>query len=412
MVPEPLALVEPEGQPTPSRRWRYSRSSTTRRWSSEWLTDIVDTPASLKAWGTHLAGLFGVDLPVVGDATADVPLRAPLLSLGGAVQLELLMAPSDDSQWLRIGLAVEVTTSLAVLDAQATVFAIPLHGVGTTQVVPDAAVLLRAPGTGWLVDQAPGLHVGSVLAGFRLKDQQVQPWLGLTGVVLDGVDHGSLDLTDADAVSGVIDAQVEHLLSDAFGDGARATALLALLGIEPPSGDPTSPHHLDVLTLLQDPLGQLRTLHREILAEHSWGFMLAELATLLDLDAQVDGTGTVDDPWRVAIASADPAYLYLAAWNARDAGTPDGEQRLRLGLLARARVEPFTSQWLSEMLAVNLPESGPARLDLVARQQIDLLCDPLGPVHAPSGVTLSSGGIVSHRALAPWRPFDGLPADS
>jgi hypothetical protein len=373
------------------------------------LVDVVDSPDSLKAWGTHLAGLFGQDLEVTGDATAAVPLRAPLLSLGGDVQLELLLAPSDDGQWLRVGVAVTATTDLAVLDAEATIFAIPLHGAGATQVVPDVAVLLRAPGSGSLVDEEPTLHISALVAGFRLRDGKVLPWLELTDVVLDGVDHGDLDLTDADTVTGVVDAQARNLLSEAFGDSTRARALLALLGDGPPQDDPTSPHTRDVLTLLRDPLGTLSGLYREILADadHTWGPLLAELARLLDLDPTVEGTGTVDDPWRVPIASADPAHLYLAAWNARDAATPDGEQRLRLGLLASARVAPLTSRWLAELLAVDLPGSGPPRFDLVGRQQLELRCDPLGPVQAPSGVTLSAGGVT---ATARWRPGDPFTA--
>lgn len=372
-----------------------------------WLTDVVDTPQSLKAWGTHLAGLLGVDLPVTGDATAAVPLRAPLLTVGGPVQLALLLAPSDDGQWLRIGLAATVTTGPAVLDAKATVFAIPLHGADSTRVVPDAAVLLRAPGSGSLLNQAPDLRVGSLQGGFRLRDGQVEPWLELTDVLLDGVEHGDLDLTDADTVTGVLDAQVQNLLSNAFGDSDRATALLALLGVGAPATDPDSPHTHDVLTLLRDPLGSLRSLHREVLAdpEHPWGHLLAELATFLALDPQVGGAGTVADPWRVTIAAADPAHLYLAAWNARDAATPDGEQRLRLGLLAEARIAPFTSRWLAELLAIDFPGGGPARLGIVARQQLDLGCGPLGPVLAPSGVSLSAGAIT---ATARWRPGDPL----
>ena len=45
----------------------------------DWLVDIVDTPATLTAWATHLAGLIGDDIEVSGTGEQGSPFRARLL---------------------------------------------------------------------------------------------------------------------------------------------------------------------------------------------------------------------------------------------------------------------------------------------------------------------------------------------
>lgn len=371
----------------------------------DWLATIATDPDALTAWGRHLGGLIGADLPVTGLGTAAEPVRAPLLGVDGA-RLDLLLAPGEDGATLRIGLELAVPAGAARLDAGATVFEVPLRGDGATRVLPDAAVLV-----GSASPPLPGAdpHVESLRAGLRLRDGQVEPVLLLSGVRLGGTDHGDLDLTDADQVTGAVGAQVETLLTDAFGAGDQARALLALLGLETPAADPSSRHTHDAPTLLADPLGALRTLHRAVLAddEHTWGPLLGELATLLDLPSDVDGRGTVAAPWTVPIDADGTVRLYLATWNARDAATPDGEQRLRIGLLARAESPPFDARWLAELLAVDLPAADPARVDLVGRQTLDLRVAPLDPVRGPGGLELGASAV---EATATWRPGEPLTA--
>jgi hypothetical protein len=366
----------------------------------DWLIDIVDTPATLVAWATHLAGLIGVDRPPTGAATEAEPLRAPLLA-AGPVELDLMVAVTTARE-LQIGLAVRVDTGTANLDASATVFSLPLAG-GPTRMVPHAAVLLVAPGSGRLVDNAPSVQVGTVRGGFRLDDGRVQPWLALTEVILDSVDHGTVDLTDADAVTGVVTAQVEQLLADAFGDGGQARALLALLGLADPAADPGTPHRVEPLGLLRSPLPTLAGLHRAVLADntHSWSALLAELATLLDLPGAVTGDGTDVQPWLVPLASLGPVTLSVAAWNQPDSST----QRLRVGLHAGATVAPFTTELRSELLAIDLPQTGTGSVALVGEQRVVLRAAPLGPVTTPLGLT---AGVDAVAASARWRPGDPL----
>ena len=315
------------------------------------------------------------------------------------MSLDLMVAVTDHRE-LQLGLAVRVDTGIADLDASATVLSVPLDG-GPTQVVPSAAVLLVASGeAGSLVDNGTAVHVDELHAGFRLSGGHVQPWLALTGVVLDTVDHGTIDLTDADAVTGVITAQVEQLLTDAFGNSAQAHALLALLGLEDPVGHPGAPRAAP-LDLLRSPLPTLAALHRGMLADHSWSAMLESISTLLGLPGEVSGAGTDVRPWLVPVATAGPVTLSLAAWNAGDATT----QRLRLGLHATATVGPFTTTLRSELLAIDLPETGAGGVALVAEQRVVLAFAPGAPVTTSLGLTV---GVDAVTGTARWRPGDPL----
>lgn len=362
----------------------------------DWLVEIVGTPATLVAWATHLAGLIGVDRPPAGEATEARPLRAPLLA-AGPVELDLIVAVTA-ARKLRIGLGVQVGTGPADLDASATVVSLPLAG-GPVRVVPQVAVLLVAPGEGRLVDSAPTAQVGTVQAGFRLDEGRVQPWLALTEVIIDKVEHGTVDLTDADAVTGVVTAQVEHLLADAFGDGDQARALLALLGLADPAADPGTPHRVEPLDLLRAPLPTLAGLHRAVLADstHSWSALLAELATLLDLPGDIAGDGTDERPWLLPVETLGPVTLSIAAWNQPDGGT----QRLRLGLHAGVSADPFTTELRGELLAIDLPPAGTGSVALVGEQRLVLRAAPIGPVTTALGLT---AGLDAIAASARWRP--------
>jgi hypothetical protein len=364
----------------------------------DWLIDIVDTPDTLVAWATHLAGLIGVDRAPSGGGIESDPFIAPLLAVG-PVDLELRVAVTPARE-LQFGLGIRVDTGTADLDGSATVLSVPL-GAGTVRLVPHAAVLLVAPGTGMLVNEGPAAQIGTVQGGFRLDDGRVQPWLALTDVVLDNVPHGTVDFTDADAVTGVVTTQVEHLLEDAFGGGAQAQALLALLGLADPADPPAVIRRVAPLDLLRAPLPTLAKLHRDILTDGSWSHWFAELATLLDLPIAVTGEGTEVSPWLVQLATLGPVTVSVAAWNQPDGGA----QRLRLGLLATATVDPFTTELRSELLAIDLPAVGAGSVALVGEQRVMLRAAPIGPVTTPLGLT---AGVDAVAASARWRPGDPL----
>ena len=100
----------------------------------DWLVDIVDTPATLTAWATHLAGLIGDDIEVSGTGEQGSPFRARLLD-SDVVDLYLLLEATPDRQ-LEIGLDVRVDAGPVALSANATVLRIPLPAPSGTPADP------------------------------------------------------------------------------------------------------------------------------------------------------------------------------------------------------------------------------------------------------------------------------------
>ncbi|QGN31643.1 alpha/beta hydrolase [Microlunatus sp. Gsoil 973] len=373
----------------------------------DWLIDIVDSPGTLTSWATHLAGLIGDDLAVTGPA----PFEAKLLDTD-VVDLLLLIEVTDDRD-LEIGLEVRVDTGPVALSGVVTVLRIPLPAIGGTTgdpgapvrhtaVVPEVTVALVAPGSGSLIADPPALQVGRVGAGFRLTDGTLQPWLALTDVIIDGEDHGVVDLTDADAVIGVVSDAALSIFEEAFGDSPAARALLTLLGLRRPDSDPSWPHRLDPAALGRGPTVALGSLHRAVLADadHPWSHMLEQIALLVGLTPDVTGLGAATDPWITPIATAGPVSLSLAAWNARTDTDPAGLQRLRLGLSAGAVQGSYEAGLLVELLAVDLPAAGTGSVHLVGRSQLAVEFTPDGPLDL-SGLQLASGPAG---ALISWRP--------
>lgn len=371
-----------------------------------WLAQIAGNAADLRAWFAHLAGLLGADPPPVAD-----PLTATLLELaGGDARLVLQVAKVGGD--LTVGLGVVAAAAAARLEAGATLFAIPLDSNAPVRVVPRAAVHVRAPGgDGLLVSNAPDIQVGSFAAGLAFNGVGLVPELMAVDVVLGGTAYPTLDLTDANAVVGAAAAGVRGEITAALGADGPAQALLALLGILAPTSDPTTPHLIDMAALARGPTGAIAEIHRAVLADpnHDWSHMLSELASMLGLAGAVAGTGTVADPWRTEIASDGALALDLAAWNARDPSTPAGEQRLRIGLLgtATAAVAPWAPRLLSELLAFDLPVTGPAAVRLIGEQRVELALSPVPEADPGIGIVVRADAV---RAVAAWKPDHPLVA--
>ncbi len=376
-----------------------------------WLVDIVDSPDSLTAWASHLAGLIGDDLDVSGSGAEGSPFRARLLD-SDVVDLHLLLQVTADRQ-LEIGLEVSVDSGPVALSAVATVLRIPLPAEAVvptdpaaparfTQFAPEVTVGLVAPSTGNLIDNAPAVQIGRVAAGFRLSSGELQPWLEVTDVVIDGHDHGVVDLTDADAVIGVAADEALGVLESAFGDSPVARAVLTLLGLRHPDSDPTSPHLLDPAALGRGPTMALGELHRAVLADdaHPWTYMFEQVAILVGLPPAITGRGVPDDPWVVPMAESGPVSVSLAAWDARVDADPVGLQRLRIGITATATQGVFGGGLLVELLAIDLPSTGSGSVSLIGRSQVSVTITPDGPLDL-SGLRLTSGPGT---ATASWRP--------
>ena len=127
----------------------------------------------------------------------------------------------------------------------------------------------------------------------------------------------------------------------------------------------------------------------------------------MGLTGGVTGSGRPDDPWRVEIASEGVLRLDLAAWNARDATTPDGEQRLRIGLLATATAAPVGDGPARRAARVRPPRGGHGPVRLVGEQRLELALDT-GPRRPLGGGRLGlPGGDPRRRGLAPRRAAGG-----
>jgi hypothetical protein len=365
----------------------------------EWLAEIAGTPADLEVWFEHLTGLLGADPPTAAD-----PLAATIVDLGGGAELVLRARVAADD--LHLILEVAVPGSVARLEAAATLLALPLTAATPVRLVPRAGVYVRAPGGGGrLVDAAPDLQVGALSGGVTFDGVNLVPELFALDVVLENVSYPSLDLTDANAVVGAATAGLRGAIEAAIGDVGPARAVLALAGILPPRSDMASPHLIDVTDFAQGPTRAFAEVHRGMLgdAAHPWSHMLQELATLLDLGT-VTGAGTQADPWRAQIAADGALRLDLAAWNARDATTPAGEHRLRIGLQASATVAPWTTRLLSEVLAFDLPAQGSGAVRIVGEQRLESALSPVPDVLSGAGIALEATAL---RAIASWSP--GLP---
>ena len=307
-----------------------------------WMTAIAEDRTVLQRWFTHLAGLLGADgstapVPVSGEGTEAVPWRAPLLAVADGPTVQLTLARSQAGDRLLLGVGVELAGPHLNLEANATVAAVPLGGVTAVEVLPAAEVLLVAtPG----IPSSGAVSVGSIRAGLRWRGGQLQPGLALHEVTLEGHHYDVLDLSSTDAIVASAATALGDAISDALGSTGAGHALAALVGLVPPTADPTSPHRLSVADLAAAPTRAIAAFHVAVLADpdHPWSAVFAELTGVLGLDAAVAGTGSPDDPWRVPLADADAVTLHLAAWDEPVAGVAAGPTRhgLRIGLAATA----------------------------------------------------------------------------
>lgn len=376
---------------------------------ARWFTGIVASPAALRAWFTHAAGLFGAGLPaaqpmVEGNGDADDPLRTPLIVLeGGAVALELRLgvgAAPGGARELLAGIGLVLATPLAQVEAVATLLALPLGG-GDARPLPSAQLRLLTASAP-LVDAAPAVRLEAVAAGLAWDGRQLRPALELVGVTLDGKDYARLDLGDAQAVGEAASAVVAGEIDSLLGQAGSGHALQALLGLVAPADDAQSPHRLALPALAQSPTRAIAGFHRAVLADaaHPWRHLFAELARLLQAPQPVEGAGRADDPWRFALAVLGPARVEVAAWNARDSATPAGTERLRLGLRLGVDATPWAFGGLVELLAADLrPETDSALAFLGGLHAMLRLEPPALPVCA-SGLRLALAALSARASFA------------
>lgn len=377
--------------------------------AARWFGRIAAGHGTLDIWFEHLAGLLGAGLPtapgVSGTGAPGAPFRSRLVELGAGAALELTLAatvPAAGAPELLLGVALALPAAAARVEATATLFALPLDGVGRARLVPSAHLALTAPGTGTLIDRSPAVKVGSVSAGLTFDGTRLVPRLELIDAMLSGKAYPRLDLTDANALGEVASGAIAGALDQALGTTGLGRALQALVGLVPPASDPSSPHRLSLPALVTDPTRAIAEIHRGTLGDpaHPWRHLLAELATLLQLPGTVTGDGTPDAPWQVTIAELGPVRLGLAAWNAREATTAAGSQLLRLGLRVGFDRTPWSGGWLAELLAFDLRAGEPTAAAFLAGQHLAVRVAPGALPQTATGLALS---LAALSAEASWK---------
>jgi hypothetical protein len=386
--------------------------SALQGWFNSLLQGAGTPPISV--WLGHLVGLLGAaDLTVDGSGTSSDPWRAHALTFGpgNASSLDVTLAPVTGTSATSLLIGVEAAVQpgganpVARVTGHATLASIPLAGTASAAVLPSASATLRAPGSSGappLVTSA-NITVGSIRAGLNWDGSNLQPLLELDSVTLAGIPpYDRIDLTNADSVVAALSSTVTDAVKLALGNGVGAH-LAALVGLIKPTGDPTSPHGVDLLTLVANPAKAIAAFHRTVLldATHNWSFLLPEAAGLAGLGGAVSGTGTEADPWSVSLGAVGPVNLELAAWNAQRSGNTADPQQLRLGLRLAASSDPIQFEWLAELLAFDLPNSGEGTASLMAGQHASFVAQPIPPVPEVAGIALS---VDSFSAGMDWAP--------
>lgn len=391
-----------------------------------WLLQLVTPPsgggpAPALAWLGQLATLFGATAPATGGSgTPADPWYAVVAEVGSSrfqAQLAVDTDPSTGTQRLLPGLAVVLTPSVAGTTAQiqasATLAGIPLAGTSPSVPVPSAHLLVVAPSSAGDLVSAAGVTIGSVRGGVTWDSAQgtVVPLLELDGVSFGPLSNQSVDLTNATSIENAAAAAVRAAVHAVVGATGPGAALCALVGIDAPAGVAGWPAGLlaDLTGFAAHPLNEIAGVHRRVLASpapNGWGVMLGQVAALAGLTASPAGTGTPDDPWRVAIAAQGSLSVDLVAWNDPD-GTTD---RLRLGIRAGVDTGPLHAGWQCAIAAFDLPASGPASAKFLGGQRAALSLNPVPALPAAGGITVAAQAFTAAVDWHPGAPVAGSTA--
>ena len=366
-----------------------------------WLLSLVAS-GKIGDWLGHLAGLLGSASAVTAIPAA--PGVAPAWSVrildldGNGSGLDLTLTDDTSAppaRALKIGVSASFLPAGggARIEAGAALVAIPLAGTAATAVLPDASLLMIAPGgAGQLVAGS----VGSLRAGARWTGSDLVPQLELLDVTVAVTHYDRIDLTSADSVvAAAAKTLVRDAITQALGTTGTGAHLAALAGLLPPAGDPGSSHAVDLAALAANPAAAIGAFHRAVLLDgtDNWSFLLAEIGGLLGITGTTSGAGTLEDPWRLPIASSGPVEVDLAAWNAQTSGNAADPQRLRIGLRAAAAVAPWQSTWTAELLAFDLPASGTGTVSLLAGQHARFALQPVPAAPALAGSSLAADAV-------------------
>jgi hypothetical protein len=368
-----------------------------------WFESIVASPGARGEWLGHLAALVG------GTAAGD--------------EVTLTLGPAHVAVGVRVssgsGGHPIVTATLAVfVEANASArFRIEADllrfdlGTGAVLALPRLAAFAhlgkRPDGGTRLLAGDP--QVDAVRAGVTLDDSRRPTFLlAADGVVINGHEHATLDLSTPDAIAEAGGTLLTDVINDLLAQlGPAGDAIGLLLGLSPPAGDPGVPR-LDLPAFLANPLGAVSGHWQSLVRDHA-AAVPEVLTALRDLLADasrgatpVDGSGSEADPWRVPLVGP----VTLNVWKGA------GDTTLRVAVAASyindtlgngcTRVETSLAVGLAEL------DLAGSHATLLSSVEAKLVARARGRPRAfvNAGPITLSADHVGLRAL--WRPADGL----
>jgi large repetitive protein len=394
----------------------------------QWLSDLFEGAAPpIRSWLQHFTGLFRSLFGALPAATPEPGVNAwgiDIIPFGANAALRILVALRNNV--FRVGFAARASVVLdgkrASIEGGVAIADIPISGADRAKLLPEAYARLRLTGAGGaagddFIGLVAGFRVGAINAGIGWDGTNVLPLLELADVRFNGDLYARLDLTNTDSVEAAARNVVVNAIDAALGGGTVARRIAALAGLAPPRNpaDATQPlagwpHALDTARLVSDPLGAFAAYHRAVLVHPAfgWNFLFREIVELLPgVSVTVTGSGTPDDPWRIALgAPLGPLALELVAWNAQTSGVAGDDQQLRLGLRLVAASAPFLFTWLAELLAFDLPAAGSGRVAIVGTQRVSVRVEPAfsGPLLGGLAGSNLTASVQSANVRVDWTP--------
>lgn len=321
----------------------------------DWFAAVLDDPDARDAWLAQLATLIGATPDAADDAVVfaigDAELRLGV-RIDGAVNGLPALTP-----WIELGL--DTSAARGRVEVGADLFRLDTS-TGSVAALP----LLRAEAVFGVAAGAPPLLTGDpAIASLRLgigvaDGQRPEFRLTLHTVTLNGRAYDVIDLSSPEAALDAANDLIDDALAAALtGLGEAGAAVAVLIGLDPPTGVTGT----DATALLADPLGALAAYWDDLAGtDAAMRAALRELANLVlgGSAPAVPGSGTVADPWVVALAG--PVALAVHR-------TADGGSTLHVALTAGADIAVFDGHQVHSALRVELLR---ARL---ATRSLDLL---------------------------------------
>jgi hypothetical protein len=296
----------------------------------EWAVGILGDPtgARQEAWLRVLAELAGIDsaaIDIQGSPATGLKVR---LTPPGSPAVYALLAVAVAGGHVEVDLGVSTTVNAPALGAGTN--AVPVHAYARVDLVH--AEFTGTPVLTWLprielqavagsatTPLLPGAspHVRELHLGLATADTyRVCPVLRAVDVTIGSSHYESLDLTSVEAMTQAAGNAAAQGLGDAMepllgqNAAARVTALLVLLGIERPADVPANwPALPSAAAFFADPLGALGQYHARVLAYGGYDELVTAASVLFEIEDDIPGSGTEQDPWLIRIPAHEPVDL-------------------------------------------------------------------------------------------------------